>query len=189
VFADIGLRRVVQGANDNGSAVVSLIALARALSERPTQSVRVMLVSAGSEESFSEGMKAFGERHFPSLPQESTFFLILDTLASPHLCVLRGEGFLRMWEYPKPALDLIDGLAEEMGIWLVPNLRLRNGTDGLEALAAGYPTVALCSCTSYKVPRPYHWPDDVPENAHYDTLADGIRLAEAVIRRLDQRWL
>jgi hypothetical protein len=189
VIGNIGASRPVPGANDNGSGVIALVALARALVERPTASVRVILLSAGSEESFSEGIKAFGERHFAELPQGDTFFLILESIASPHLCVLRGEGFLKMWEYPAPALQLIDGLAEEMGIWLVPNLRLRNGTDGIEPLAAGYPTVALCSCTSYKTPRPYHWPDDVPENLNYDTLADAIRLAEAVIRRLDQSWL
>ena len=189
VFADIGLRRVVPGANDNGTAVVTLVALARALAQRPTETTRVLLVSTGSEESFSEGMKAFGERHFPRLPRQSTFFLCLDTLGSPHLNVLRGEGFLRMYEYPADALDLIDGVAQELDIWLYPNLRLRNGTDGLESLAAGYPTVSLCSCTDYKVPANYHWPTDTAENVDYDTLADAIRLSEAVIRRLDERWL
>jgi peptidase M28-like protein len=188
-MAEIGSRDTVPGANDNGTAVVSLIALAKRFLAEPTQKTRVILLSAGSEESFSEGIKAFGERHFDSLPRESTFFLCLETTGSPHLTVLRGEGFLKMWEYPQPALDLIDGLAEELGIWLFPNLRLHNGTDGLEPLAAGYPTVALCSCTDLKQPANYHWPSDVAENVNYETVADGVQLAEAVIRRLDERWL
>jgi hypothetical protein len=29
----------------------------------------------------------------------------------------------------------------------------------------------------------------VPENVDYGTLADAIRLAEAAVRRLDERWL
>jgi hypothetical protein len=188
-MADIGARDAVPGANDNGTAVVLLIAIARALAERPTDNVRVMLVSTGSEESFSEGMKAFGERHFPRLPREDTFFLCLDTVGSPHLNVLRGEGFLKMHEYPARSLALLDGLAEELGIWLFPNLRLHNGTDGLEALAAGYETASLCSCTELKQPANYHWPSDVAENVNYDTFADAVRLSEAVIRRLDERWL
>jgi Peptidase family M28 len=189
VFADIGLRGVVPGANDNGSAVVSLIALARALLARPTESVRVMLVSTGSEESFSEGMHAFIERHRHELPPDDTFFLTLESVGSPILTVLRGEGFLKMREYPKPALDLIDGLADELGIRMIPNLRLRNGTDGLFALVEGYPAVVLCSCTEYKNAANYHWPSDIAANVRYDTLADAIRLSEAVIRRLDERWL
>lgn len=188
-MAEIGAREVVPGANDNGTAVVALLALAERLLAEPPQGTRVILLSVGSEESFSEGIKAFGERHFDSLPRESTFFLCLETLGSPHLLVLRGEGFLRMREYPPRALALIDGLAEELDIELFPNLRLRNGTDGLESLAAGYETAVLASCTELKQPANYHWWHDLAENVDFGTVADGIRLSEATIRRLDERWL
>jgi Peptidase family M28 len=188
-MAEIGLREVVPGANDNGTAVVALLALAERLLAEPPQRLRVILLSVGSEESFSEGIKAFGERHFGELPRESTFFLCLETLGSPHLLVLRGEGFLKMREYPPRALALINGLAGELGIRLFPNLRLRNGTDGLEPLAAGYETAVLASCTDLKQPANYHWWHDLAENVNFDTVADGIRLSEAAIRRLDERWL
>jgi hypothetical protein len=188
-MAEIGMRDVVPGANDNGTAVVALLALAERLLTEPPAKTRVILLSVGSEESFSEGIKAFGERHFGELPRESTFFLCLETLGSPHLLVLRGEGFLKMREYPPRALALIDGLAEELGIYLFPNLRLRNGTDGLESLAAGYETAVLASCTDLKQPANYHWWHDLAENVDFDTVADSIRLSEAAIRRLDQRWL
>lgn len=188
-MADIGLRSVVPGANDNGTACILLLALAKRFREEPTTATRVILLSAGSEESFSEGMKAFGDRHFPDLPRESTLFLCVDSVGSAHLNVLRGEGFLKMYDYPAAALHLIDGLADELGIWLYPNLRLHNGTDGLEPLAAGYPTLALCSCTDLKQPLNYHWPNDVSEHVHFDTVANAVRLSEAVVRRLDDRWL
>jgi len=188
-MAEIGMRKVVPGANDNGTAVVSLLALAEQLTERPPENLRVILLSVGSEESFSEGIKAFGERHFPQLPRESTFFLCLESTGSPHLLVLRGEGFLKMREYPPRSLALIDGLAEELDIDLFPNLRLRSGTDGLEPLAAGYETAVLCSCTDLKQPANYHWWHDLAENVEFDTVANGIRLSAAAIRRLDKRWL
>jgi len=188
-MAEIGARGAVAGANDNATAVVLLLALAERLLAEPTTSARVILLSTGAEESFSEGMKAFGERHFVELPRERTFFLCVDSVGSPTLNVLRGEGFLRMRQYPDAVLELVDGLADELGIELVPNLRLRNGTDGLEPLAAGYPTATLCSVTELKQPANYHWHTDTAENVDYGTLADAIRLAEAVVRRLDQRWL
>jgi hypothetical protein len=188
-MAEIGARKVVPGANDNGTAVVSLLALAEHLVEQPPENLRVILLSVGSEESFSEGIKAFGERHFPQLPKESTFFLCLESTGSPHLLVLRGEGFLKMREYPSRSLDLMDGLAQELEIDLFPNLRLRSGTDGLEPMAAGYETAVLCSCTDLKQPANYHWWHDLAENVDFDTVADGIRLSEAAIRRLDERWL
>jgi len=183
-MAEIGARQVVPGANDNGTAVVSLLALARRLAESPAPGVRVILLSAGAEESFSEGMKAFGERHFEELPTEGTFFLCLESTGSPHLLVLRGEGFLKMYDYPAPALELLDAAAAELGIWLYPNLRLHNGTDGLEALVAGYEGAVIASCDDLKQPSNYHWPNDLAENVDFGSVANGIRLAEATIRRL-----
>jgi hypothetical protein len=187
-MAEIGSRPAVPGANDNGTGVVALFALARALAERPTERLRVIFVST-SEEATCEGIHHFAVRHFQRLPVERTFFMFLDTVGSPYLCVLRGEGMLRMREYPAPALALLDGLAEELGIELFPNLRLRNATDGVYPLAAGYPCAAVCSCTRLKQPANYHWPTDVPDNVDFGTLADAIRLAEAAVRRLDQSWL
>jgi peptidase M28-like protein len=188
-MADIGLRKSVPGANDNGAAVIALLALARRLAEEPPEGVRVILLSTGSEESFSEGMKAFGERHFPQLPKESTFFLCLEALGSTHLLVLRGEGFLRMREYPPRALAFMDNLAEETGVRLYPNLRIHNGTDGLESAAAGYETAVLCSCNDLKQAANYHWPTDVAANIEFDTLERAIDLCQEAIRRLGKRWL
>jgi hypothetical protein len=186
-MAEIGSRKVVPGANDNGTAVVSLLALARRLAESPVPDVRVILLSAGAEESFSEGMKAFAERHFGDLPKESTFFLCLESIGSPHLLVLRGEGFLKMYDYPAPALELLDRSAAELDIWLYPNLRLHNGTDGMEPLAAGYESAVIAGCDDLKQPSNYHWPNDLAENVDFGTVADGIRLSEAAIRRLAER--
>jgi Peptidase family M28 len=187
-MADIGTREVVPGANDNATGVVTLVALARALTEQPTENVRVMLVST-SEEATCEGMQAFAREHFRDLPRERTFMLAVDTVGSPHLTVLRGEGMMRMREYPSRSLALLDGLAGDLGIDLFPNLRLRNATDGVVALAAGYECATLASVTKLKQPANYHWPTDTADRVDYATLADAVRLVEAVVRRLDERWL
>jgi hypothetical protein len=189
VFGQIGSTQTVPGANDNGTGVVALVELARRLAAEPTASVRVLLVSAGSEESFMEGSQAFMARHASFLPREDTFFLTVDTIGSPHLTAIRGEGMLYMNEYPRAALDLVDSVAAELGIWLFPNLRLRNATDGLHPLKQGYPCACLGSVTDYKAPSNYHWSTDTPDNVNYDTFADGVRLCEAIVRRLDARWL
>jgi hypothetical protein len=188
-MADIGLRPVVPGANDNGASCVALLALARRFAEEPPQGVRVILLSTGSEESFSEGMKAFGERHFPRLPRESTLFVCLEALGSDHLLVLRGEGFLKMHEYSPRALAFFDRLAEEVGIWFFPNLRIHNGTDGLEPLAAGYDTAVLCSCNDLKQASHYHWPDDTSDNINFQTVERAIDLCQETVHRLEQHWL
>jgi hypothetical protein len=188
-MAEIGARKSVPGANDNGTAVIALLALAQRFLADPPRGVKVILLSTGSEESFSEGMKAFGERHFGELPRESTFFLCLETLGATHLLALRGEGFLKMRDYPPRALAFVEGVAGELGIWLYPNLRTYNGTDGLESQAAGYETVALCSCTDHKQPGRYHWANDTASNVNFSTLERAITLSDAAVRRLGERWL
>jgi Peptidase family M28 len=188
-MADIGLRKSVPAANDNGTAVVALLALTRRFLAEPPEGIRVILLSTGSEESFSEGMKAFGERHFDELPKESTFFLCLETLGATHLLALQGEGFLKMRDYPPRALAFVNRLAEKEDIWLYPNLRTYNGTDGLESRVAGYETVALCSCTDQKQPGRYHWPNDVAANVNFDTLERAITLSDKAVRRLADHWL
>jgi len=188
-MTNIGASETVPGANDNGSSVVALLALVRRFAAESPEGVRVILLSTGSEESFSEGMKAWGERHFPELPRESTLFLCLESIGSPHLLVLRAEGFLKLYEFSPRALAFMDGLAEEMGVDLVPNLRVRAGTDGLEPLAAGYETAVLCSCDDLKQASNYHWPTDVAANIEYGTLERAIDVSEQAVRRLSRRWL
>jgi hypothetical protein len=188
VFGDIASRDAVPGANDNGTGVVALLALARALSDDPPQNVRMVFLST-SEEATCDGIAAWAEHNFPQLPRENTFFLGLDSVGSPHLAVLRGEGMLRMRDYPQRSLALLDGLAEELGIELKPNLRNRNATDAVQPLFAGYECASVVSVTELNQIANYHWPTDVPENVDYDTLRAAIRLSEATVRRLDERWL
>jgi len=184
-MVDIGLRDAVPGANDNLTGVAVLASLARSLSDEPfPPGLRVILLSTGSEESFMEGMQAFARRHFPSLPTERTHVICVDTVGSPRLAALEGEGMVWMNEYPKDVLALAQEEAGRLGIELVPNLRLRNATDGLISLRQGYPTVAIGSVDEFKLPTNYHWPTDTPENVDYGTVADCARLCDAMVRRL-----
>lgn len=184
-MADIGLRGAVPGANDNLTGVAVLASLARSLSHEPLPAgLRVILLSTGSEESFMEGMQAFARRHFGSLPAQDTHVICVDTVGSPRLVALEGEGMVWMNEYPKDFLALVREEATRLGIELVPNLRLRNATDGLVALRRGYSTAVLGSVDSFKIPTNYHWPTDTPENVDYGTVADCARLCDAVVRRL-----
>jgi hypothetical protein len=183
-LADVWRRPVVPGANDNLTAVACLVALARRLREEPVEGVRVLLVSAGSEESFQEGIRAWGRRHFGSLPRESTSFVTIDMVGSPELALIEGEGPIWMEDYDAELRELFGDCAAAAGIELRRKLRARTSTDGVIPMRAGYPTVLLGSVEPWKAPSNYHWPTDTPDRLHYGTLADAIRLTEAAVRRL-----
>ena len=147
--------------------------------------LRVLLLSTGSEESFLEGMDAFGARHFAELPPDSTTFLCIESVGSPELMLLSGEGLLRLRRYPAELVDRLTRLAHEHAIPLHKPFRYRLATDGQLPLRAGYPAVVISSIDWYKAPSHYHWPSDDPTNLSFATLARAATLAAAFIADLD----
>ena len=181
-FLDIGTRTVVPGANDNLTAVAVLLELARALRDEPVRGVRVLLVSTGSEESFMEGMRGWVRRHGPALDPARTRVVVLETLGSPELILLEGEGMIWMNDYDPQLRDFLAESAQRAGEPLRRGLRLGFATDALSALRAGLPAATLASCDEYKMPANYHSQRDIPRNVNYETVASAARVAEAAIR-------
>jgi hypothetical protein len=184
VMADMGTNEVVPGANDNLSAVAVLVAVAEALRERPVTGLRVLLVSTGAEEANQEGMLAFARRHFPRLPKETTTFLVLEMLGSGELVIIEGEGFLRMYDYPEAFRDELAAAGAAAGVHIRRGLRTTYASDALIPRRAGYQCAMLCSLDEYLLPREYHKPTDTPDCLDWDCVADGARVAEALIRRM-----
>jgi hypothetical protein len=182
VMANIGASRVVPGANDNLSAVAAMVALAHSLRERPPSGVRVLLLSTGSEESFMEGMQAFAKRHFPELDRETTEFVCLECVGSPYLCVVEGEGMLRMRYYTGETRERLARAGLDAGVELTRGLRTVAATDGLIALRAGYPTCTLGGVDDTKFPLDYHWPSDTPDNLDWSSVEDALAVCEEFVR-------
>jgi hypothetical protein len=181
-MADVGARQVVPGANDNLSSVGVLVALAESLGERPVEGVRVILLSTGSEEGFMEGMQGFGRRHFPSLPRGTTEFVCLECVGSPFLCLVEGEGMLRMRYYPEETREALAAAAAAAGVEVRRGLRTVAATDALIPLRAGYPTVTLGAVDEAKAPSNYHWPTDVPDNLLWESIEGALEVCEAYLR-------
>jgi hypothetical protein len=184
LMVDIGRRPAVPGANDNLSAVAVLVALARSLRQRPISGLRVLLLSAGSEESLQEGILAFARRHFHELPRERTRFVMLDTVGSPRLVMVEAEGTLKMRHYDRELCDLIAASASEVGVGLVRGMRARASTDAVVPNKAGYPTALLVSFNEYKQLSNYHLPTDVADNLDFGTVAGCARVMDVVVRKL-----
>jgi hypothetical protein len=186
VLGDMWRSRVVPGANDNLSAVGCLVALAELLRERPVAGLRVWLVSAGAEETLQDGIRAFMERHHDELPPDSTYFLNLDTVGSPRLVLLEGEGPVWMEHFDEGFRDRVFGLAERHGLKLERGFRARASTDAVIPHRHGYPIASVSSVNDYHYLTHYHLPSDVPENLHWETVAEASRLACAVAADLGQ---
>jgi Peptidase family M28 len=176
-MADISRTPVVPGANDNLAAVAALLVLAR----RRYEGVRVLLVSTGSEESNSEGMQAWGRRHFPSLSHETTTFIALETLGSGRLAIAEGEGFLVPHAYSREVKNAIERCARDLDIAVIRGLSNSFASDGQIPLHARYPTALLGALDGFLLPANYHKPSDVPENVDYTCVENAVHLVDAFI--------
>jgi acetylornithine deacetylase/succinyl-diaminopimelate desuccinylase-like protein len=187
-FADIARHRIVPGANDNLSGVAVLASVAESLQATPVEGLRVLLVSCGAEEVLQGGIYGFVDRHLKPLDPSRTWVLNLDTVGSPRLIMLEGEGPVVMEDYCDPEFrNLVARVAEDAGVELRRNMRARTSTDAVVPSHAGYPTATIASMTAWKGLSNYHKPTDTPENVDYGTVDQAATLADAVVRELAAR--
>jgi hypothetical protein len=185
VFADIARSPVVPGANDNLTAVAVLVALAERLRDEPVEGLRVVLASCGAEEVLQGGIYGFRDRHLKLLDRERTWVLNLDTLGSPGLIMLEGEGCVVMEDYcDRRFRDLVAYVADRDGAPLRRGMRARTSTDGVIPSRAGYRTATLASMDRYKALSNYHQMTDTPENVDYRTVTHALTVTEALAREL-----
>jgi hypothetical protein len=88
-----------------------------------------------------------------------------------------------MRDYDAGVRELVAASAADAGVPLRRGLRLGFASDALSAMRAGLPVATLASCDQYKMPSNYHSQRDVPHNVDYETVAAGVAVAEAAIRR------
>jgi hypothetical protein len=184
---DVWRNETVPGANDNLSGVAALVALAEMLRERRPAGLRVLLVSCGAEETLQDGVRAFMARHRHELAPGRTWFVNLDTVGSPHLLMLEGEGPVWMEDYAGPWLrDEFVACAERLEVALRRGYRARASTDSVIPSRAGHPIVTLVSMSDWGPPANYHLPSDLPENLDYGSVANATRLVYELARTLAQ---
>ncbi len=184
MLKDIARTPVVPGANDNLSGVAGLVALAELLADRPVEGLRVVLASCGAEEVLQGGIHAFARRHLAQLDRDRTWLLNLESVGSPELALLEGEGPFVMEDFfDRGFRDLFAEVATRERIRMRRGMRATTSTDSVIPSRMGIPTACLISLNRHKAISNYHSPADVPENLSYATIGAATDLAEAVVRK------
>ncbi len=145
----------------------------------------MLLVSCGAEEVLQGGIHGFVQRWRSRLDREQTWFLNLETVGSPELVLLEGEGPMVMEDYHDRSFrDLVVRAAERAGAPIRRGMRSRFSTDAVIPSRAGYPTATLTSLDRNKSLSNYHKMTDTPENVDYRTVRQAVTVAEAVAHEL-----
>jgi peptidase M28-like protein len=184
LMAHMAVQPVVPGANDNLTGVAVLLEVARRLAAGgPPEGLRLVLLSTGSEEANQDGMLAYARRHFGQLDRERTRFLCLDTVGSPELVLIEGEGFLKMRDYDAGMKDLVEDAARAAGVHVRRGLRFTFATDALIPLRQGFRVAGLGSVNEWLVPTNYHAATDTPENVHLPSVEETVEVVLGVAER------
>lgn len=180
-MADVGLRGISPGANDNASGVAVLLELARSLVRDPARA-RVLLVASGGEEGFDEGFEAFiDSRLAQGLDPRRTVVVCVDTVGNSEHVLLDAEGMILTRRYPGEWNDWALDQAAAADITLRRGLINHSGTDGLIALARGLPAISLHSLAEDGSFGAYHWPTDTLDNLDVDMIERAARLCRVLI--------
>jgi Zn-dependent M28 family amino/carboxypeptidase len=184
LFTDIARRAPVPGANDNASGVAALLGVAFDLAGSRPASLRVVLLSAGSEETMLEGMEAFLRRHRGELDPARTIVVCLDMLGWDRLLLRESEGVLRRYRTRPEDVDLLLQAARAATVRVEVAPPSASPSDGLAARWAGLPTIFLSSAAANGGYPHYHRPSDVPENVVIETVVAARRLCTQLVAEL-----
>jgi hypothetical protein len=149
------------GANDNASAVASMLTCAEAMLAAHGNDVELWVVGTGAEEVGCCGMHGFVKSH-SQWERDSTFYVNFECTGGGALHYIRTEGLLHKFSYPPTLLEVARTQARGAFEEITPT-DLMAATDGHVPAEHGYPTLSMISLESNGVPRNYHRPEDTVE--------------------------
>jgi len=186
-LADIRRNPVAPGANDDASAVGTVLALAQELTASPPRNLEVWFLVTGCEEGILGGMYAFLERHHAELEGRRPFLLNLEMLGSGKPSYLEAEGLVTRFRFDPEAVSLAAEVGREPEFEGVEGATAPVTTDALVAHHHGFPAITVMSLAADGRSPHYHWPSDTPENIDGASLERCYRYLRRIIQRLDEK--
>lgn len=184
VTADLG--PFSPGANDNASAVGTLLALAERLKQEPLARTEVWLAFTGCEESGCDGMRAFLEEYGPAL--KDALFIDFELVGiGERLGYLQSEGMMRKQTISPQVERLAQQVGQDFG-GLFPMKAGAFGafTENGVLLEKGFRSLCLMVLPKDKLQLPeWHRLTDRADRLQVEALELAHQFAWALFQRLD----
>ena len=181
--ADLGVYS--PGANDNASAVGTLLALGKRLQEEPLAHTEVWLTFTGCEETGCDGIKAFLDEHEGELKE--AFFLDFELVGiGDRLMYLRTEGVIRKRSIDQQVEALVNEVGEQFGLSPIEGAGSGAFTEMGVVWERGLKGVCIVAMRENGVlPPEWHRISDVPDNLEVGTLQRTHDFAWLLLKSLD----
>lgn len=182
--ADLGVYS--PGANDNASAIGSLLALAERLQASPLQNTEVWLGFTGCEETGCDGMINLLQKHGQAL--EDALFIDLELVGiGNRLVYLQNEGVLFPKDIPSDVKTFIEQAGESHGLKPIRVGRFGAFTETGVVWEYGFKGVTLLALRENNDLLPeWHRLSDTPDNLDVSTLAKIHTLVWKILQEYDE---
>jgi hypothetical protein len=186
LLLDIALSGIVPGANDNASAVATVMRLAERYGGA-LDHFDVWVLFPGAEEGLLLGSRAWIRRHKKELDPGSTVFLNLDNVGYGTVRWVTKEGFVFPLAYHPTLVGLCEEIAEEDERHGARGIVLRALTDAYSTRSAGFPSVSILCLNAMDYSPHYHQHSDTVENIEPEALERVFGFCCELIERIDDR--
>jgi hypothetical protein len=177
----------VEGANDNASAVATVLALAESFKRQPLSHTEVICLFTGAEESGCEGIQAYLDMHAP--PRDFSTFVDFEMVGAGDLCYVTRHGMSAFSDYrPTPQITALAAKTAREN----PELGIR-GKDMtiLEEVAPlirqGYEAICIAGYGDDGMLVNWHRLTDTVENIEADTLLRAAQFGLALAHEVDAK--
>jgi hypothetical protein len=184
VTADLG--QYSPGANDNASAVGTVLALAERLKAQPLQNTEVWLAFTGCEETGCDGLLTLLKEHGDTLRQ--ALFVDFEMVGiGDSLSYIEKEGTLRRMNIPLEVEELVKEVGKPYGLHPAATPLVGAGTEGGTLWELGFKAVCLVAHYRGSALLPeWHRLTDIPGRVQVNTLTQVHALAWDLLQRFDQ---
>lgn len=183
VTADLGM--FSPGANDNASAVGTLLSLAERLRAEPLRRTEITLAFTGCEETGCDGMIKLIEEDGAQLRQ--VLFLDFELVGiGDQIIYLSQEGTLRKKHIPQEVKDLVDDVGQNFGLQSYGKMPSGTFTETGTLWEYGLKGVTLVAKYKDKSTLPeWHRLSDVPSRLQSETLGRVHELTWQILQKID----
>ncbi len=184
---DWSLPRPARGANDNGSGLAVLAALAEYFASHPLQHAEPCFLVTGSREADCGGVEAFLKTFGRTLPPENTFVVNIDDVGAGRICFAVGEKTPSRETYHPLLPGLAAALAREEDYKQVRPMLLLGLSDAGVASRHRYPAITLKGLRSGRPATPVHTGRDRIKLLSRGSITLAYRFAIALAERVDEQ--
>ena len=173
------------GANDNASAVGTVLSLAQRLGQSPLQQTAVWLTFTGCEETGCDGMVAFLDKYGAQL--SNALFLDFELVGiGERLVYLQSEGVVRRKHIPAVVEELMKRTGDAFSLQPVNAARFGAFTETGVAWGRGLQAATLMALRQGTPLLPeWHRMTDAADHLQSETLAKVHGLAWAILQDVD----